>query len=691
MTWFLAPAARARLTESGSPVSVGTQKEIKINLCSGSTKLEGFINIDLQKGADRVIDLERDLLPFPDGTVDSVICISAINYFSYERGQEIIQDVYRVLRPGGVARFAVQDLRVLAEKYLSQDHAFYFQKLPNGRDRFPGRTYADKFNEFFTGFSSGDKHCKYVYDFDSLSTHFRSAGFACIEQKAYRESRIEGAEIFDNRPEQMFFLEAVKDDRSGGTNPDDGACMSERGWQALLIALERDPGDRTAVLAAADVLKARQRQADLHKLLSGYLARHPADHAIRMLAEQACDKANRDHRNRQVAQAARRELHHLDNRVNAVGPDLDHLAGCMKWLSHAHGINPGGGVAAMYYMDRRCWDVDYPETTGYIIPTFLKYAQLTGDSTWTASAVRMGEWEIDIQQPGGGIGEPVGVFGLTPRVFNTSQVILGWVSLFRHSGDQRFLEAARKAADWVLASQDGDGKWIRNTYSGKPKSYKSRVAWALMELFAATSEERYRAAAESAVAWIMTQARSNGWFANASLTHPDHPWTHLIGYVLVGLLETVRIGDPHIRREEVLGLLHNAGQRIARVYLKSKSEGNGGGRFATLPGTLGPDWSGPADWSCTTGNAQIAFFLRRLAELSPDGLLLTTAAELQADLKRIHLLDGIDDPAMCGGLPGAYPLGGPYCSYAIPNWGVKFFADALLQTIAPLGDHSCLG
>jgi hypothetical protein len=32
-------------------------------------------------------------------------------------------------------------------------------------------------------------------------------------------------------------------------------------------------------------------------------------------------------------------------------------------------------------------------------------------------------------------------------------------------------------------------------------------------------------------------------------------------------------------------------------------------------------------------------------------------------------------------VPGSFPLAAPYCSFAIPNWGVKFFADCLLQRL----------
>ena len=40
---------------------------------------------------------------------------------------------------------------------------------------------------------------------------------------------------------------------------------------------------------------------------------------------------------------------------------------------------------------------------------------------------------------------------------------------------------------------------------------------------------------------------------------------------------------------------------------------------------------------------------------------------------------------------GAYPFGAPYCSYSLPNWGVKFFADSLLQRMLPAGRLHCIG
>lgn len=183
----------------------------KINLCSGWNVLADYWNVDIEPKADLILDLEKSLLPFKNNSMDVVVCISAINYFTRKRASRVIKEVFRVLKSGGITRFGVQDLRVLAQKYLERDEKFFFEKLPNGQDRFPGLTFADKFNQWFFGFPSyGGKTSKYVYDFESLSVLFREAGFSQIEEKGFSESCLFDVKKIDNRPEQMFFLEAKK-------------------------------------------------------------------------------------------------------------------------------------------------------------------------------------------------------------------------------------------------------------------------------------------------------------------------------------------------------------------------------------------------------------------------------------------------------------------------------------------------
>jgi predicted SAM-dependent methyltransferase len=182
----------------------------RINLCGGQIHIPGYLNIDIGHSADLPIDLSKRNLPFDDESIEAVVCMSAINYFTYTRAAEIIREVHRVLQRGGIARFGVQDLETIAARYLNKDREFFFQKLPDGRDRFEGPTIGDKFAAWFYGYESGGSTCKYFFDFDSLAFLFHEAGFVIVEKSAFQSSRISGVTQIDNRSEQMFFLEAVK-------------------------------------------------------------------------------------------------------------------------------------------------------------------------------------------------------------------------------------------------------------------------------------------------------------------------------------------------------------------------------------------------------------------------------------------------------------------------------------------------
>ena len=187
----------------------GQQTATQINLCAGNQIIPNYVSVDFGRSTDIDIDLSKYNLPFKSGCAKSVICISAINYFTRPRAAEIVNDIYRVLEPGGVVRFGVQDLESISKRYVEKDVEFFFQTLPNGKERFEGPTLGDKFAAWFYGYV-GVGPCRYFYDYDSLAFLFLTSGFSVVERKQYRESRLDHIELIDNRPDQMFFLEAVK-------------------------------------------------------------------------------------------------------------------------------------------------------------------------------------------------------------------------------------------------------------------------------------------------------------------------------------------------------------------------------------------------------------------------------------------------------------------------------------------------
>jgi SAM-dependent methyltransferase len=182
----------------------------KVDLGRGQQRVPGYFGIDAMGGCNLRLDLSRYDLPFADDSLEAVVCVSAINYFTRRRAEELVREAFRVLRPGGVCRMGVQDMRVLAGRYLRNDMEFFFQKLPDGRKRFEGRRSEGKFATWFYGNAIEGTPCRYFYKHDSLVSLFKEAGSSIVDKKQFRESRLEGIEVIDNRPDQMFFLEAVK-------------------------------------------------------------------------------------------------------------------------------------------------------------------------------------------------------------------------------------------------------------------------------------------------------------------------------------------------------------------------------------------------------------------------------------------------------------------------------------------------
>lgn len=77
---------------------------LKLNLGSGPTKMEGFLSVDNIKfpGVDVVADLTKRF-PWDDNTVDEIHASHVIEHFEAMERVHFVNEVYRVLKPGGKA------------------------------------------------------------------------------------------------------------------------------------------------------------------------------------------------------------------------------------------------------------------------------------------------------------------------------------------------------------------------------------------------------------------------------------------------------------------------------------------------------------------------------------------------------------------------------------------------------------
>jgi len=355
-----------------------------------------------------------------------------------------------------------------------------------------------------------------------------------------------------------------------------------------------------------------------------------------------------------------RDLLGLDHQEQALD---DHIKAAMTWLCIAQDKPTDGGVALRYSLVKG-WQPSYPETTGYIIPNFLKYASLARRPEFSERALRMADWELSIQNADGSFnGGPLGS-GYEGFVFDTGQVIFGLVAVHKATGVARYLDGAIKAGRWLVQVQDKTGSWTRNAFNAIPHTYYTRVAWALSELGTHAGERIFSTAAQRNADWAVAQQQSNGWFEHTGFTVSSHaaPYTHTIAYTMEGLLETGACLDRQDYIEAVI--------RTADSWLETVR------KDGYCSGTYDRDWKSGGRFACLTGSAQFALILLRLYTISGREKYFETAQKLIRFLCRRQALSGASE--IRGAIAGSYPIWGGYQRFAYPNWAAKFFIDALL-------------
>lgn len=93
--------------------------ERMLNIGCGRRYHRDWVNLDLESNDSSVIrhDVNKGI-PFEQGRFDAVYHSHILEHLDPADGQKLIQECYRVLKPGGVLRIVVPDLECIARLYL---------------------------------------------------------------------------------------------------------------------------------------------------------------------------------------------------------------------------------------------------------------------------------------------------------------------------------------------------------------------------------------------------------------------------------------------------------------------------------------------------------------------------------------------------------------------------------------------
>jgi predicted SAM-dependent methyltransferase len=93
----------------------------KLHIGAGGTYLDGWLNVDLEPLENRIayMDAANDY-PLPDSSMDFVYCEHLFEHLSFLQQMKMLNEVLRVLKPGGVFRVATPNLDAILETLKSR-------------------------------------------------------------------------------------------------------------------------------------------------------------------------------------------------------------------------------------------------------------------------------------------------------------------------------------------------------------------------------------------------------------------------------------------------------------------------------------------------------------------------------------------------------------------------------------------
>jgi predicted SAM-dependent methyltransferase len=192
---------------------------LKLHLGCGDDVKTGWVNVALRLNQPPPLidpaaqpdtffmnyDLRREL-PLADGSCAAIYSSHFFEHLECRDGLRLMRECYRVLRPGGVFRIALPNLKRFFAAYLEGDQSYV--DILDPRELMPEiepgtETYVDHLN--YGVYYYGEHKC--IYDEEKLLLLLKNIGFGSAVESSFQSGIDPAAEI---RRRYSFYVEAVK-------------------------------------------------------------------------------------------------------------------------------------------------------------------------------------------------------------------------------------------------------------------------------------------------------------------------------------------------------------------------------------------------------------------------------------------------------------------------------------------------
>jgi len=354
--------------------------------------------------------------------------------------------------------------------------------------------------------------------------------------------------------------------------------------------------------------------------------------------------------------------------------DLHHLKLGVDWLKKAQDATADSGVSRGFSLvpglksNDMGWQPSYPETTGYIIPTMLKAADILKENDLENRARLMADWELSIMFPDGAVHG--GNISVKPNraIFDTGQVIRGLYAIYKKTNENKYLEAAVKSSNWIFGNENSkQGQWIDNNAScvdPNTTTYNIYAIAPIVELGIDIKNEKFKELGKRVADFTISKQNNKGWFEGADFKKTDSALLHTIAYTIDGLWDVgILLNEEKYE--------NSAKKALDGVLSQMDDRGS-------IPGRLDVNWNKSTNWACLTGIAQIGVTCLKVYKKTGNNDYLEAALKAKDFLKTCqnNYDDKHGDP---GAMWGSWPISGEYGQYEALNWATKYFVDLLID------------
>jgi len=331
----------------------------------------------------------------------------------------------------------------------------------------------------------------------------------------------------------------------------------------------------------------------------------------------------------------------------------------INWIKKSFKSNKGQG-SSMYATSWGSWSEDYPETTGYLLPTLIRSSGILKDKKLKALAINQIAYFKSLQLNSGAF--KVSESKAYGNVFDSSQIMLGLIEIHSVINNDDVQQMIIRCYNWLISVINNEGIFIKANYKKNYNpSYYSRILWPL--LLAEKLITNKSSKSQLLYKYLKSLLNKNGTFNKCSFDGSPFAFTHNLIYSYRGLLESAKI----LNDIEFIKKLEVHLSNICDKIIKSNA----------FYGEYDSQWNGNSSFICSTGNAQLIVVLISIYKKTKNIKVLKVCSILMKPLlksQRNYLFNK-------GAVPSSIPVWGKYQRYRYTNWTQKFYADALLDLI----------